>query len=110
MPTVARVKKNSEFKKIFTQGKYVATKALVLYLLPNGSAENRIGFVASKKIGNAVTRNHVKRLLKESCRLYESMLKTGFDMVIIARPLMTAYDYAQTAAEMKIVFRRGGLF
>lgn len=53
--------------------------------MPNGLSYNRFGITVSKKIGKAVVRNKVRRRIYEAFRLYESSLKTGYDMVIVAK-------------------------
>ena len=107
---VFRLTKNSEFQEVFQQGKSLAAPGLVLYLLRNNSGLSRTGYIASKKIGNAVTRNRAKRLLKEAFRLYDDDLLPGFDLIFIARLPFVKYDYFQAAAEMKHILQRGGLF
>jgi ribonuclease P protein component len=64
-----RLKKNKEFRKIYNKGKSYVHPLIVLYVLPNSLGKNRVGFTVSKRIGNAVQRNRVKRLLKENYRL-----------------------------------------
>lgn len=105
-----RITKNREYQAVFQAGESVATRGLVLYRLPNGTEENRTGFVVSKKTGNAVVRNRVRRLLRETFRSYTNELAMGYDLVFIARPLAATFDYTQAAAEMKRILKRGGLF
>jgi ribonuclease P protein component len=69
---------------VYSQGKSAANRLLVLYTRKNGGECNRLGISVSKKIGNAVTRNRVKRWIKESFRALPSQ-KTGCDWVVIAR-------------------------
>ena len=82
IPTISR---ESEFGQVFSSGKVYPAQYFVLYVLPNGTDANRYGFTAGKKVGNAVVRNRLKRLLKEVVRLHGKRLKKGFDFVLVAR-------------------------
>ncbi|MGN0383179.1 MAG: ribonuclease P protein component [Eubacterium sp.] len=79
------LKKNSDFKKVFDNGKSVANRYLVMYVLSNDTNRNRIGISVSKKVGNSVVRHRITRLIRESYRLNINMFNSGLDMVIIAR-------------------------
>ena len=78
-----RLKKNRAFQYVYRRGHSVACRNLVLLLAP--SRELKIGFSVSKKTGNAVTRNRIKRRLRECFRPYLGDVKTGL-YVIVARP------------------------
>lgn len=56
-----------------------------MYVKENSMDGNRIGISVSKKVGNSVVRHRVKRLIRESYRLHESIFNSGLDIVIIAR-------------------------
>lgn len=85
MATTYRLKKNYEFKKVYNEGKYYVEKYVVMYIIMNNSASNRVGFSVSKKVGNSVVRNRVKRLMKEVYRQNYDNIKKGYDMVFTAR-------------------------
>lgn len=87
------LKKNQDFKKIYQRGQSYANRLLVVYHLPNEKDYNRLGLVVSKKVGNSVVRNRVKRRIRESYRLNENALKKGYDLIIIARVRASEADY-----------------
>ena len=77
-----RLKKNKAFQYVYRRGHSVACRNLVMLLAPG--RELKIGFSVSKKTGNAVTRNKIKRRLRECFRPYLGDVKTGL-YVIVAR-------------------------
>ena len=85
MKFTASLKKNYEFRRLYNKGKSAASQFAVVYCRRNGSDGNRLGITVSAKIGGAVQRNRIRRRLKEIYRLNEDKLKTGFDIVFVAR-------------------------
>ncbi len=79
------LKKNKDFKRLYYKGKSFASSVVVVYVMKNKSNQNKIGITVSKKLGNAVKRNRVKRRLREAYRLIEESLKPGYNIVIVAR-------------------------
>ena len=79
------LKDSASFQKVYHNGKSYANKNLVMYVLSNGSDQNRVGISVSKKVGNSVIRHRVTRYLRESFRAEEKYLKSGYDIVIVAR-------------------------
>ena len=79
------LKKNSDFRFVYRNGKSYANKYLVMIVLGNNSDRNRLGISVSKKVGNSVVRHRVTRLLRESYRLHENIFNSGLDIVVVAR-------------------------
>lgn len=72
---------------MYRQGRSHGNRALVLYAFPRGDEEPvRCGLSVSRKVGGAVERNRVKRLLREALRREEATLPAGLDVVVLARP------------------------
>ena len=97
--TVA-LNRNGMFQRLYSKGTSSSDKNIVVYFLPNRQRKNRLGITVSKKTGTAVLRNRIKRLIKESYRLNEESIKTGYDIVIVARRNIINASYRDIAASL----------
>ena len=79
------LKRNSDFQRVYREGKSYANRYLVLYVLQNQTERKRLGISVSKKVGNSVVRHRMARLIRESYRLQEDMFNSGLDMVVVTR-------------------------
>jgi ribonuclease P protein component len=82
---------------------------LVLCVLPNELPYCRFGFSVSSRIGNAVTRNRIKRRLRESMRLRQQSLQPGWDLVLIARKPVVSANFDEMDAACARLIRRAHL-
>ncbi len=93
MSLYKRLVRTEEFAEVFNQGKSVVDRFLVLYYLPKRQEVTRFGFSVGKKVGHAVARNRIKRVLREITRINSQQIKSGYDCVIIARPRLVEENY-----------------
>ena len=77
--------KNKSFRYVYNKGTCAVAPLLVTYVLKNRCNINRVGITASKKIGNAVERNRARRIIKAAYRNIDSNIKTGYDIIFVAR-------------------------
>ena len=84
------IKRNHEFQRLYHKGKSAATPYLALYC-----RKNRLGLTVGKKVGGAVTRNRVRRRVREIYRLHEGELRPGYDIVVVARVKAAFATYRQ---------------
>jgi ribonuclease P protein component len=82
-----RLTRSGDFDRVFRNGRSHAARELVIYAFPRDETGSvRLGLSVSRKVGGAVERNRVKRLLREAFGLESGKLPEGLDVVVIARP------------------------
>ncbi|AST93932.1 ribonuclease P protein component [Sutcliffiella cohnii] len=102
-----RIKKNKEFQQVFQHGKSMANRQFVLYVLEKkDQAEFKIGLSVSKKIGNAVTRNRIKRYIRQVFTELEADIVTTGDIVIIARKPTAEMSYEEVKSSLIHIFKK----
>ena len=89
-----RLKKRPEFQKVLAEGEKNHIGSLcTVFSIPNGLNRKRLGIIASKKVGNAVARNRVKRAIRETFRQIKHRMTPAVDIVIVSGKEMVAESY-----------------
>lgn len=79
------LKDNGGFMRCYKKGRRVGCEWLCVHFFPNNMPVSRLGITAGKKLGNAVTRNRVKRIIRAAYRQSEQGLPIGYDVVFVGR-------------------------
>ena len=98
-PKGARLRRRSEFLSLQREGRRRHTDHLVVIKRPALGPAARLGVTASSRVGNAVVRNRIKRIVREVFRHYRADLVPPQDLVVIAKPGADNLTYAQAAIE-----------
>jgi ribonuclease P protein component len=111
VPTPERLKRRAEFLRVSGKGRRIPARGLVLQALARGDDRPvRVGFTVTKKVGNAVTRNRIRRRLKEAARL---LLKerpvVGVDLVLIGREPARTCHFAVLLDELGRALDKAGI-
>ena len=79
------LRKQSDFARVYKQGKSKGSKFAVVLYRRNGLKFTRTAFVSSKKVGNSVERNRSRRLMRAAYKANEQRIKSGYDIIFVAR-------------------------
>jgi ribonuclease P protein component len=110
-----RLAKREDFNKVYRSGKSIANQQFVLYYLLKPTVISsstecfRLGVSVSKKIGNAVVRNRIKRIVKEVIRLETARIVHHVDFILIARKPVTVMDYHEIEKSIQHVLKKAAL-
>lgn len=104
---IISIKENSDFRRAYYKGKSIVKKRIVLYYRKNKLSDNRLGITVSPKVGNSVVRNRTRRLIRENYRLLK-IVKSGYDMVIVARSSAAYSNYYGIGRDLKSALKESG--
>lgn len=105
-----RVKKEKDFSVIFKEGASFANRRFVVYRLENQKQHFRVGLSVSKKLGNAVMRNQIKRRIRHILMQYKHQVLSNIDFVVIARKGVELLDYAEMEKNLLHVLKLSKIY
>jgi ribonuclease P protein component len=104
-----RLRHTEDFQRLRREGHTFPHRLMVLSIAPNTLAHNRYGVIVSKHLGKAVTRNRVRRRVKEAARLIHPQLQQGYDLVIIARAPLVQQPFSVVQRTVYELFQQAGI-
>lgn len=105
-----RIKKNKEFQEIFKTGKSFANRELVIYYRKKTKQKHiRVGISVGKKLGNAVTRNRIKRYIRECFIHLDDKIKAEYDIIVIARNQAVNISFHRMCKSLQHLLRKQNL-
>ena len=100
------IKRNNDFRRVYSKGKYASSESLVLYYIKNKTGMVRIGITTSKKVGKSVVRNRMRRLVRENIRHIYGQLAPGMDLVIVVRKADPSADFHSIGKELRYLLKK----
>jgi ribonuclease P protein component len=104
-----RLKRRREFQRVASRGQRAARPGVVVQALAVPEAPLRVGFTATKKLGNAVVRNRTKRRLREAARLLLGAAPGGFELVLIGREATAARPFKTLLGDLRGALKQAGV-
>lgn len=104
-----RIRKHYIYQLLFRKGRRIALPHFIIYYSITDGCHSRLGTTVSRKVGNAVVRNHCKRQLKEFFRSIRHLLSTSVDISILARPGAAKLTSLQVRLELMEALERASL-
>jgi ribonuclease P protein component len=103
----SRLLRSGDFDRTLRTGRRAASEYLAVFVSDNEVGRPRVGFAVSRKLGNAVVRNRVRRRLRELVRPLVARAKGGRDVVIVARARAVDAEFARLRQEIEMLWSKG---
>ena len=104
-----RLRRTEDFTRLRQEGVTTQNRYVLMSRMPNGLAHNRYGLVTSGRVGGAVVRNRIRRLLREAIRALNPQLRSGFDVVLVVRQPLVQQPYDSVCRIVTEMFRQANL-
>jgi ribonuclease P protein component len=100
MDKMYRLRSNMEFRKVYNKGKNYWNRNLILFVKKNDLGYTRVGYSITKKIGNSVVRNRIRRQMKEIYRLNFDQVEKGYDLIFIPKKNVVDISFEKLESAM----------
>lgn len=106
---IYKIKANGDFRRLYSRGKSLVDKAVVVYYIPTKRKKIRIGVACGKKVGNAVKRNRAKRVMREAVRSILPEISGSYDIILVGRSMTPKLKSTEIAAVLEKMFVSAGI-
>lgn len=110
LPRKRMLKRRSDFQRVYHAGRSYANRYFVLYVFVSDQLDGKVGFAAGKKLGCAAVRSRVKRLLRESYRKHQDLVRPGLALLLVGRKAMTGVKCDVVEDAFLSLGRKTGIF
>lgn len=110
LPKRRILRKNKDFQRVYRYGRSYADRYIVLYVFSAPPMVKNVGFAAGKKLGNAVVRNRVKRLLRETYRLNQKNLPENHCILLVGRKAAVDSSYKVMEKSFRSLCRKAKMY
>ncbi len=104
-----RLKKKYQFNYVYKSGEHFSDKAIVLYVTPSKTKSIKVGFAVTKKIGHAVTRNKIRRRLREIVQKHLPNFKQNYNIIVVAREGIVDFSFDELEKEFVCLIKKAKL-
>ncbi|MGM8215776.1 ribonuclease P protein component [Bacillaceae bacterium W0354] len=105
-----RIKRNEDFQYIIKKGQSFANRELVLYYIKREQDHFRVGLSVSKKLGNAVKRNQIKRYIRHAFIELDGQIKPNYDFIVIARKPTASMSFHEVKRSLSHLLMKTNMF
>ncbi len=111
MKITKMLKKNYEFRRVLSKGNYFAGSYIQAFIIKNKKSYNSLGLAVNTKLGKAVKRNKIKRLLRENYKNLESNMQVGFEIVFLLKKKINIDDlnFQNIGQDMEEIMKKSGI-